>query len=516
MDLTEWYAGLMTAVDACQERVDTEVLHGAQVVIDRVDRRLSLTRDATVIAIAGATGAGKSSVFNALTRTTLAEPGVNRPMTERSLALTFGDADTSALLDWLGVANRHVTAGGELTGVVLIDLVDNDSVAVSHRAEVDHLLEVVDEFLWVVDPQKYADALLHERYLRPLAGHSNVMTFVLNQIDRLSEAELAVVRADFIRLLHDDGITDPVVYEVSGLSGKGIDALRGRVIEAASTKNSMVTRLGADILVQAKALRGQLGLTPAGTLAPDNLRHLTTACLEVAGTDQIAAAVRTSVQRRGASATGWPWLAWLTRLRVDPLKRLHLDKAGTAAGDDARLEQTGLAVHPVARARVETAVRGVGNEAGAKVPLLWRGAIDRLVQNQAATLPMAIEHTVATTDLGANNPKHRWGTVRLTQWLIFAITIVGLLWLLANLLLTSFFGLGALPTPRLGGWPAPTILVLGGLALGLVIAAAARVAVHVRAKAAARTAVVRLRKAMTAIAAEHVIDPLNRELARHD
>ena len=35
--------------------------------------------------------------------------------------------------------------------------------------EVDRLVQLVDMLIWVVDPQKYADAALHDRYLIPLA-----------------------------------------------------------------------------------------------------------------------------------------------------------------------------------------------------------------------------------------------------------------------------------------------------------------------------------------------------------
>ena len=51
--------------------------------------------------------------------------------------------------------------------------------------EVDRLVQLVDMMIWVVDPQKYADAALHDRYLRPLAQHADVMMIVLNQADRL-------------------------------------------------------------------------------------------------------------------------------------------------------------------------------------------------------------------------------------------------------------------------------------------------------------------------------------------
>ena len=65
---------------------------------------------------------------------------------------------------------------------MLLDLPDFDSVEHAHRLEVDRLIELVDLVVWVVDPQKYADAALHDRYLRPLAGHAGVMLVVLNPV----------------------------------------------------------------------------------------------------------------------------------------------------------------------------------------------------------------------------------------------------------------------------------------------------------------------------------------------
>ena len=76
-----------------------------------------------------------------------------------------------------------------LDGLVLLDLPDHDSVRIEHRLEVDRLVEMVDMIVWVVDPQKYADAALHTRYLTPLASHSEVMTVVLNQVDRLDREQ---------------------------------------------------------------------------------------------------------------------------------------------------------------------------------------------------------------------------------------------------------------------------------------------------------------------------------------
>jgi hypothetical protein len=34
-------------------------------------------------------------------------------------------------------------------------------------------VRLADMFVWVLDPQKYADAAIHNRYLAPLASHKD-------------------------------------------------------------------------------------------------------------------------------------------------------------------------------------------------------------------------------------------------------------------------------------------------------------------------------------------------------
>lgn len=517
-DLEHDRADLVVAVDACKGRIDASVLNQVRAVIDRVDRRLALSRDVTVIAIAGATGSGKSSLFNALTRTALAEPGIHRPMTQTAMAVTFGDTDTSDLLDWLHISRRHTMVGRDLDGIVLIDMVDNDSVAVSHQQEVDRLLEVVDEFLWVVDPQKYADAVLHEKYVRPLASHGEVMTFVLNQIDRLPEEQVGQIYHDFVRLLHEDGIANPTIYQASALNGAGIGVLRHHMGDVAASKQSMIRRREADIIVQARALSERIGSTPAGVLGKSHVTTIANACMEVAGAKQIGEAVQAGITRRGRVATGWPWLGWLTRMRSDPLKRLHLDKytSHPSSFDVPELTRASAVVHPVARARIDTALRVIGDDATARLPHGWRAVMDRLVKSQAATLPDVIDRAVMSTDLGLGEGHGWWKGVRAVQWTIFALTIVGLLWLAANLVMTFFLAMPGLPMMRIGALPLPTWLIIVCVVVGILLAVFSRVGVVVGAKATSARAVARLRRAMEAVAADTVITPINEELGRHD
>ena len=143
--------------------------------------RLRLSADHTVVAIAGATGSGKSSTFNALAGLELSAVGVRRPTTSWATACVWGKDGRRGAARVArhpaappGHARLHARRAGKdgparSQGVVLLDLPDHDSTEVSHHLEVDRLVELADLMVWVLDPQKYADAAIHDRYLAPLA-----------------------------------------------------------------------------------------------------------------------------------------------------------------------------------------------------------------------------------------------------------------------------------------------------------------------------------------------------------
>src|SRR3954451_17301229 len=208
--------GLDVAVEGARGRLDDDLVDEGRAVVDRASGRLRLSADHTVVAIAGATGSGKSSTFNALTGLELSAVGVRRPTTSWATACVWGAQGAQELLDWLGIPHRHPTTrdslldtrreGQELDGVVLLDLPDHDSSEVSHHLEVDRLVALVDMLVWVLDPQKYADAALHDRYLNPLRSHDEVMVVVLNHIDTVPEERRESMVADVRRLLDNDGL----------------------------------------------------------------------------------------------------------------------------------------------------------------------------------------------------------------------------------------------------------------------------------------------------------------------
>lgn len=265
----------LAAVDG---QVPDSRLVTAHTLVERAGTRLALSRDHTVVALAGATGSGKSSLFNALARLDLSPVGVRRPTTGVAHACVWGRLDdANRLLDWVGVLPRHrfvresaLDADDEngLHGLVLLDLPDFDSVQRSHRLEVDRLLGLVDLVVWVVDPQKYADRVIHTSYLREFHRHRDVTLVVLNQADRLSATELPRVLDDLRRLLDADGLDGVPLLDTTAVHPGGLTGLREALERAVSERQASLRRLSGDVDAVVAGL-GELVITDVPRDAPD-------------------------------------------------------------------------------------------------------------------------------------------------------------------------------------------------------------------------------------------------------
>lgn len=218
-------------------------------VILRLRHRIDYPEDLAVVALAGATGSGKSSLFNQLLDGDAAEVGGVRPTTSKPLiSVPRGRGNEIAgYLQWFDPADRSSHERPE--SVVLIDLPDTDSVETDHRLVVENLLPRVDAVVWVVDVEKYRDNSLHRGFLRRHAGHGDRFLFALNQVDRLPAAEVEAVTADFRHALIEDGFSDPDVFPVAAGPPigppSGIDELRDAV--EAMAASSVPVKLMADL-----------------------------------------------------------------------------------------------------------------------------------------------------------------------------------------------------------------------------------------------------------------------------
>lgn len=176
----------------------------------RVGRRARDRRgflgDTVVVALAGGTGSGKSSLVNALAGEVVAESGAQRPTTFEPLAWIPANPEPGLvrLLDSIGIEDR--VGQDRVPWLAVIDLPDTDSVSEDNRATVERVLPLVDAIVWVVDPEKYQDRVLHERYLAPLSRHADRFLFALNHIDRIDDDDVEQLRSDLAESLKLDGI----------------------------------------------------------------------------------------------------------------------------------------------------------------------------------------------------------------------------------------------------------------------------------------------------------------------
>ncbi|GAA0427220.1 hypothetical protein Aca07nite_35990 [Actinoplanes capillaceus] len=495
----------------------------AHTLVERAGNRLSLSLDHTVVALAGSTGSGKSSLFNALARFKLSQVGVRRPTTGTAHACVWGPLEAAnRLLDWVGVLPRQrfvresALDGDDeaaLHGLVLLDLPDFDSVERSHQLEVDRLLGLVDQIVWVVDPQKYGDRVLHRAYLSQFSAHAGVTIVVLNQADRLSPGDTEVVLGDLTRLLEEDGLTGTPVIASSAKQPGMLRELRSALESTVANRQAALRRLDADLDAVAEELGGMIG-PPAAEDEVDRatVRQLCDALAESAGVPGVADATAGAYRHRAAVATGWPLVRGLRRLRPDPLRRLHLEPVKTDAVSTDVVPRTSVPEADAAqKSAVGLSVRAVAARAAAPLPEVWAPALNTAARSRAADLPDALDRAVAQTDLGMERSPVWWRVVGILQWALLAIATAGLGWLVLGYILTAL-GLPELDNPEVGVVPLPTLLLLGGILGGLLLWLLLRPVIEAGARRARRRTEQRLRAAVTDIGRGYVVAPVREVL----
>jgi len=157
----------------------------------------------------------------------------------------------------------------------------------------------------------------------------------------------------------------------------------------------------------------------------------------------------------------------------------------------------------VQRARVDTALRTLGDNATAELPEPWPGLLRRAAATTRDELPELLDRTVAGTDLGLGRQPRWWTAAGFVQAALADAAIAGGIWLLV-LAGPAYLRLPDPPPPHLGRFPAPSLLLLGGLLLGLLLAALS-----------SRVARRRLRDRVVQITQQRVLAPVEDELAAH-
>jgi energy-coupling factor transporter ATP-binding protein EcfA2 len=485
MDLGRCLEALERVAEAA-ERLGLDA-GAARATLAAARTRLGFPGTAFVLALAGGTGAGKSSLLNALAGAEVSPAGATRPVTDEPVAWVPADAaaELRPLLGWVGVERVVSHDDARFGELCLLDLPDYDSVERRHRATVDELLPRVDAVCWVLDPEKYSDRVLHEDYLRPLAHHADRAVFVVNRRDVIGGAgQVAALTADLRRRLAADGIGDPPVFVVSadppdGSVDRGqLEELRAWLSERMQAKAVVTGRVAADVAAAGAELARRAGLDGPAAARPlvgeDARRAAAGRAVAAARSAVDVDGVRRACQRRtraearaaGAGPLG-RLLAWLARARGGgergPEGARSIDPVAYARGWRGRstLSRTVNPVHDLLRAAAMAAPPALR----AKVMAL--AAPDRLEERLAT----AIDGAVARASVEHTDPPRSrlWPLVGVLQTVATLAAAVGVLWYLTLYLAgRAQADLPDLPTFR--GVPAPLLLLVGGVVGGWLLA----------------------------------------------
>ncbi|MFE2374475.1 GTPase [Streptomyces sp. NPDC059398] len=515
-------AELRARLDALRElvglsrtRLEGPTLAEAGRVLDEASARQRLSSQHTVVAIAGATGSGKSTLFNALAGVAISETGVRRPTTSAPLACSWTDG-AAGLLDRLAIPGRlrrrpwmSAGPGDELHGLVLIDLPDHDSALTAHRDQVDRAMELVDAVIWVVDPEKYADAALHDRYLRPLAGHAEITFVVLNQIDRLPGEAADQVLDDLRRLLDEDGMAlgehgEPgaTVLALSALTGEGVGELRELIGRFVRERGAPARRLAADVDAAADGLRSVYVADGHAGLGESARERFGDRLGDAVGALAVGEAAEREWSRNAVKACGTPWLRfwrWYASTRAPGGPEPTPDETGPEpAGTEA-----------TARQEVEQAVRTLADEASDGLPAPWAQAVREAAVRGADGLSEALDELAAATTAGQERGGRSgrpawWPAAVLAQVMMTVHQILGVLWLIGVMV-------GVLDVAPL----TPVLVTLAGTVGGPLVEWACGMAVRGPAHRYGQDAERRLREAAAACGRTRVLDPVGAELLRY-
>lgn len=578
-------ASLKEAISYGEGRVPETVLLDAAETLERLSQRRELSTEHTVIGFFGATGSGKSTLFNAIAGQNIALSAPTRPTTSTVQAAIWEAEGSEELLDWLGIDKRvypqtqalaaegeadgnNKAAGGAAApnavtepapglfnrirravggrgemrtrtgGLILLDMPDFDSVTTTNRDLAARMMRYVDVLVWVVDPQKYADAVIHRDFMVPLAASGAQALCVLNQADKLAPAEVPAVLASLTRLLQAEGteahlLAAPIA--VSARTGEGIDVLRDLLAQVAAAKSLSLQRTDAQLHATASQLRayaGGEGAVLAGAYALEAEQKLVKACYTSSQAEQVLQAATASYRRAAGQHTGWILTRWMSRLKADPLRRLHLgqqdeskstskaEKSSGLLGSDSENapELVASSLPPLSAAQkagMANAVRQYSKQMAARIDEPWKRSMKEAALSREAELPELLERDMMRIDYGLGRTRAPWVIFNTLQWIALLSALVGVGWLtLISGMAYLQIQLPPAPTPEGSPVPLPTLLLLLGILLGIASAGVGRLLTAMGSRYYARKLRGRLQTGVEKAVQSCVVAPVQTEAKR--
>ncbi|MGP9527854.1 GTPase [Glutamicibacter sp. AOP5-A2-18] len=510
---------VVQAMQLAEPYLDTESIDLAAAVINKAESRRQLSADHVVVGLFGATGSGKSTLFNALVGQKLATTGVIRPTTTKTVAAIWETEGANELLDWLQVTDRHViekSAEGKRrvtkksldSGLMLLDLPDMDSTRVEHHEIATRLVGQVDFLVWVLDPQKYADASIHHGYLNSLRSQQGNIVIVLNQIDKVAESDRKNVVHSLREILAQSGLERLPVVCASAVTGEGLDEVQKQIATVAKNKALSTRRLRSDVDQVIHRLNGDLSTEKVRLPGQMHQAELEQTIANAHGAKYIADAVETSYKLRGAQRTGWPLTTWLIRLRNDPLQRMNLGRSRQTSD----LSITSRPERSVAEsAAIDHGIDKYVAEATSQLPESWHEPIRDDVSSNVTSLDSAVDSAIAATPLGVERSSWWWPVIKFVQWVALLAALAGALWLAAYPV-AGYFQFDLPEAPRIEGLAVPTLVLVIGVLLGVVLGIGCSFVNRIVAKVKRRKALKNIQRSVSGLVRTAIVDPVDQYL----
>jgi GTP-binding protein EngB required for normal cell division len=528
--LPDRLAALSRLIQVASARTDTgaigaDLLGEAEELVNRADERLRLSAGHTVVALAGGTGGGKSSLFNYLSGADFSAVGVTRPVTRDAHACVWGTAGSGPLLEWLGVPRRYRYSrgseldGGEasLNGLILLDLPDHDSIFGEASDQVGKLIGMADLMVWVLDPQKYADASVHRRYLVPLASHSEVIAVVLNQADLLGPDEVQECAADLRRLLDSEGLHRASLVVTSAVTGSGLDQLHRLLTGTVSERRASAARISADLddiaarfAPYAEPADGAPAGQDAGRVPAGAVAQLVDAFSRAAGVPAVADALQSARELRALDYVGWP-VAWLVERLTgrDPTRKIRLGRLW------AEVKSMASGPSDAQQPEIDHALTRLADEIGPPLPKPWSQTTRTAVRSHADQIPAALGTAMTESLPDENKIETWWRLIGGLQGLLLGGVAVSLAWIAALLIFGVFHATRTAPRLFSDASLLPWIVVMLGafLLLGWLTAQGSTTVVRAAAEQESERVQETMRTKIGDVAREMVIVPVEQELA---
>lgn len=147
-----------------------------------------------LVAVAGPTGSGKSTIVNSLAEGNVSRPGPLRPTTREPVVWCHRrHADDYAAI---GSVTCRVVPDDHplLDDLTLVDTPDIDSYVAEHRRVTTEILRHADVVVFLTSAQRYADAVPWE-VLEDIDRQGRVIVYVLNRLSRRAAGAVSDYRA---------------------------------------------------------------------------------------------------------------------------------------------------------------------------------------------------------------------------------------------------------------------------------------------------------------------------------